>query len=146
MPRQPTQKTDANQVSSSSSSTSSGGKPATEKKWCHICQEDAAHPKTECPKRHCQRCGKRGHNAWESECPKRTENAATATAKNAATATTTATVEGSSNDEDSNDSSVCSIAYGEAYTTIDTSTEDDTSEYALSVGQWDKSQEGRGEP
>ncbi|CAM9922494.1 unnamed protein product, partial [Sphacelaria rigidula] len=84
-----------------------------------------------CPKRYCGRCGRQGHTFWD--CPRSTEKK-----EDAVIATSAA--------DDSDSSSVCSVADGEAFTSLDTTINGDTGEYALSVERGGDSQQREGEP
>ncbi|CAN0014666.1 unnamed protein product, partial [Sphacelaria rigidula] len=88
------------------------------------------HRARNCPKRYCRRCSQQGHTFWD--CPR-----STAKKEDAAMATGA--------DDDSDSSSVCSVADMEAFTSLDTTINGDTGEYALSVELGEDSQQGEGE-
>ncbi|CAM9731436.1 unnamed protein product, partial [Sphacelaria rigidula] len=79
----------------------------------------------------CGRCGQQGHTFWD--CPR-----STAKKEDVVMAMGAA--------DDSDSPSVCSVADGEAFTSLDTTINGDTGEYALSVERGDDSQQGEGEP
>ncbi|CAM9389968.1 unnamed protein product, partial [Sphacelaria rigidula] len=97
--------------------------------------EDTTHRARNYPKRYCGRCDQQGHTFWD--CPR-------STAKKEDVVMAMGTT------DDSDSSSVCSVADGEAFngdTSLDTTINGDTGEYALSVDRGGgDSQQGEGEP
>ncbi|CAM9692668.1 unnamed protein product, partial [Sphacelaria rigidula] len=79
----------------------------------------------------CGRCGQQGHTFWD--CPRSTEKK-----------TDAVMAMGTADDSDS--SSVCSVADGEAFTSLDTTINGNLGEYALSVERAGDTQQGEGEP